>query len=97
MTTVHAKSGADALRRMETMAQMSDTDLPLKALRAQVASAIDVVVQAERTKDGKRQVSHISYVKDELQNGEYQVMPRFFRNGRGELVSSKPANKVSVS
>jgi pilus assembly protein CpaF len=54
MTTVHANSAADALRRIETLALMADVALPHVAIREQMASALDLVVHLERARDGSR-------------------------------------------
>ena len=62
MTTVHANSAADALRRIETLALMADVALPHGAVRDQVASALDLVVQLERTGDGCRRVVAVGEV-----------------------------------
>ncbi|MCX5660531.1 MAG: ATPase, T2SS/T4P/T4SS family [Planctomycetota bacterium] len=62
MGTLHANNPADALSRLETMALMSKVELPLHALRAQVASAIDIVVQMSRHIGGRRLVTHITEV-----------------------------------
>ena len=59
MTTVHANSAADALRRIETLALMADVALPHAAVRQQAASAIDLVVHLERRRDGARVVAEI--------------------------------------
>lgn len=62
MSTLHANSAADSLHRLETMALMSGIEIPLTALRAQVASAIDVVVQLMRLNDGRRVLTEVSEV-----------------------------------
>jgi Flp pilus assembly CpaF family ATPase len=62
LATIHATSPGDALARLETLTLMSDVELPLWALRAQIASAIDVIVQTTRTADGSRVVSEITEV-----------------------------------
>jgi pilus assembly protein CpaF len=62
MTTLHANSPRDALGRLETMIMMSGFELPLKAMRTQVASAIDLVVQASRLQGGSRKVTCITEV-----------------------------------
>jgi pilus assembly protein CpaF len=85
LTTAHANSPLDALRRLETMALMADTGLPLHALRAQIASAVDFVVQIERTAEGKRQVIAISQVGQLSEGENYQLQPIFARNGSGLL------------
>ncbi len=63
LTTVHANSARDALLRLETMVLMAGFDLPLRAVREQVASAIDVVVQVERARDGSRIITSIAEVQ----------------------------------
>jgi len=62
LSTLHGTSPSDALARLETLALASDVPLPLAALRAQIASAIDLVVQAERSGDGRRSVREIASV-----------------------------------
>jgi pilus assembly protein CpaF len=62
MTTLHANTPRDALSRLETMIMMAGFDLPLKAMRTQVASAIDMVVQASRLQGGARKVTAITEV-----------------------------------
>jgi len=59
MTTVHANSAADAMRRIETLALMADVGLPHVAVRQQAASAVDLVVHLERRRGGERLVSEI--------------------------------------
>jgi pilus assembly protein CpaF len=62
MTTVHANSAADSLRRIETLALMADVALPHVAVRQQAASAIDLVVHLERRRSGERAVAEIAEV-----------------------------------
>jgi pilus assembly protein CpaF len=62
MTTAHANSPRDTLSRIETMCLMAGMDLPVRAIREQVASAIDVIVQQERMRDGTRKVVTIAEV-----------------------------------
>ena len=62
LTTVHANTPRDALSRLETMSLMAGLDLPSKAIRDQIASAIQVVVQQTRLADGSRKITHISEV-----------------------------------
>ena len=73
MTTLHANSPADALNRLETMALMSGVEMPLTALRSQVASAIDVVVQLGRFHDGSRRLLDIAEVRGLDESGRYDV------------------------
>jgi pilus assembly protein CpaF len=60
LTTVHANTPRDTLSRMETMAMMSDIRLPEAAIRAQIASAIQVIVQIARMSDGSRRITYIT-------------------------------------
>src|SRR5947209_16042892 len=62
MTTLHANKPRDALSRIETLVLMAGYDLPVRAIRAQVASAINVIVHLERMRDGTRKVVQISEV-----------------------------------
>jgi pilus assembly protein CpaF len=62
LTTVHANGPRDALSRLETMVLMSGMELPMRAIRDQLANAINVVVQISRLGDGSRKVTHISEV-----------------------------------
>ena len=62
LTTVHANSPRDVLSRLETMVLMSGMELPLKAIRNQVASAIDIIVYQTRFRDGTRKVTNITEV-----------------------------------
>ena len=62
LTTVHSNSARDALRRIETMVLMAGMDLPLRAIREQVASAIDLVVHMQRLRDGSRKVVQVAEI-----------------------------------
>jgi pilus assembly protein CpaF len=62
LTTVHANTPRDALSRIDTMVSMTGLQLPMKALRAQIASAINVVVQVERSEDGKRRLVSVQEI-----------------------------------
>jgi pilus assembly protein CpaF len=62
LTTVHANSARDALARVETMVLMSGFDLPVRAIREQVAGAVDLVVQVARLRDGSRRVIGVSEI-----------------------------------
>ncbi len=63
MTTLHANNTRDALSRLETMCLMAGMELPHRAIREQIASAIDVIVQLERLRDGSRRVTYITEVQ----------------------------------
>jgi pilus assembly protein CpaF len=62
LTTIHANSPRDALARLETLVLTAGVDLPLRAIREQVASAFDVLVQITRLVDGSRRISHVTEV-----------------------------------
>jgi pilus assembly protein CpaF len=62
MTTLHANSPRDGLGRLETMIMMAGFELPLKAMRTQIASAGDLIVQASRLQGGSRKVTYITEV-----------------------------------
>ncbi|MGR2752119.1 CpaF family protein [Agromyces arachidis] len=62
LSTIHANSPRDAVSRMETLVLMAGMDLPLRAIREQIASAIDLIVQISRHKDGVRRITHITEV-----------------------------------
>ena len=77
LTTLHANSPRDALSRLETMCLMSGMDLPIKVIREQIASAIDLIVQQTRLKDGSRKVTAITEVAG--MEGETVVMTDIFK------------------
>jgi pilus assembly protein CpaF len=62
LTTGHANSPRDMISRLETMVLMAGMDLPVKAIREQIASAIDIIVQQTRMKDGSRRITHITEI-----------------------------------
>ena len=85
LTTLHANSARDALTRLETLMQMSGIALPDKAMREQVASAIDVIVQVSRLSDGRRKIMSVSEITG--MEGNVVTMQDVFvfkRTGMGE-------------
>jgi pilus assembly protein CpaF len=62
LTTVHSNSPRDSLARLETMVLMAGIELPVRAIREQVASAIDLIVHQQRLRDGSRRVTHVTEV-----------------------------------
>ncbi|HKE77946.1 MAG TPA: CpaF family protein [Solirubrobacteraceae bacterium] len=66
LTTVHANSAEDSIVRMQTLASMSEVDVPFLALRDQINSAIDVIVQLERGADGRRRIVEVAAVSSRL-------------------------------
>ncbi|WP_237715832.1 CpaF family protein [Arthrobacter sp. M2012083] len=63
LSTVHANSPRDAIARLETLVLMAGMDLPLRAIREQVSSAVDLIVQVTRLRDGSRRVTHVTEVQ----------------------------------
>ena len=72
LSTGHANSPVDMIRRLETMTLMSEVELPLIAVRGQIASAIDIIVQVERLRDGSRRVVSVDEVAD-FTDGEIEL------------------------
>jgi pilus assembly protein CpaF len=108
LTTIHSNSPRDTLRRIETMVLMAGLELPLKAVREQLASAIDLIVHMGRLRDGTRKVVKVSEVQG--MEGESVVMQDLFtyeqtgiQNGRviGSLKSTglrpKFADKFEIN
>ena len=62
MTTLHANTPRDAVARLETMIMMAGFELPIKAMRQQIASAVDLIIQANRLQGGPRKITHITEV-----------------------------------
>jgi pilus assembly protein CpaF len=87
MGTLHANSAYDALNRLETMALMSKVDLPLHALRAQVSSALDLVVQMSRHIGGRRLVTQIAEIDPLGDDGRYRLRDLF-------VLRSRPGDKA---
>jgi pilus assembly protein CpaF len=77
LTTLHANTPRDALSRLETMVLMSGMDLPLKVVRQQISSAVDLIIQQTRLKDGSRKVTAITEVVG--MEGETVVMTDIFK------------------
>ena len=62
LTTLHANTPRDALARIETMITMTGFELPIKAMRQQIASGVDLIIQANRLQGGPRRVTHITEI-----------------------------------
>jgi pilus assembly protein CpaF len=76
LTTIHANTPRDALGRLETMIAMANVNLPDKAMRQQIASAIQIVVQQARMSDGTRKVTSVSEITG--MEGEIITMQEIF-------------------
>ena len=84
LTTVHATYPRDTLTRLETMAMMSDIDMPLIALRLQLASGVNMLVQVSRLQDGSRKVTHITEVLGfDMASSSYLTQDLFLRSYHG--------------
>lgn len=77
LTTLHANSPRDAVSRLETMCLMSGLDLPIRVVREQIASAIDLIIQQTRLRDGSRKVTSITEIAG--MEGETVVMTDIFK------------------
>jgi pilus assembly protein CpaF len=80
MTTVHANTCRDALSRLEQMIGMAGLDMPTRAMRAQISSALNVVLQLERMSDGKRRLTSLQEITG--MEGEVVTMQEIFRFNR---------------
>ena len=83
MTTIHANSARDACSRLENMVAMSGIEMPIKAVRAQISSAVNLIVQASRLQDGSRRMVSITEVTG--MEGEVISMQEVFRYQRTGL------------
>lgn len=89
LTTLHANTARDALARLETLILMSGMDLPLTAIREQIASAVDIIIQQARLTDGQRIVTGITEVTG-MESGKIQLQELFKfeqtgRNSEGRI------------
>ena len=85
LTTIHANTPRDAIARLETMIMMAGFELPLKAMRTQIASAVDLVVQASRLQGGPRKITYITEIVGmEQDTVVMQDIYRFEKKGMDE-------------
>ncbi len=84
LTTLHATYPRDTLSRLETMCMMSDIDMPLVAMRIQLASGVNAVVQVGRLRDGSRKVTHITEILGfDVDKGQYVTQDIYARRFEG--------------
>ncbi len=101
MTTLHANHAVDAMHRLETMCLMSDINLPVGPLRAQIISAIDIVVQQNRLRDGSRRIVGVYEAEKIGDHGEYVMRALFqFQNegmepGTGRVLGKLVATGIA--
>jgi pilus assembly protein CpaF len=86
MTTTHANSPREGIARIETLVLMSGLDLPLRAIREQIASSVHIIVQQSRLGDGSRRVTSVTEVRGVDDDGQIELMPifEFQRTGTGD-------------
>jgi len=89
MSTVHANTPIETLSRMESLVLLGGVELPLRAIRSQISSAISVVVSAARYSDGSRRVGHISEILPLDLKGDYQVQDIFVYTQTGKTKEGK--------
>ena len=89
MTTIHANSARDGVSRLENMIAMAGIEMPIKAVRAQIASAVNLIVQASRLQDGSRRMTSITEITG--MEGDVISMQELFRYQR---VGLTPDNKI---
>ncbi|MGX9847688.1 CpaF family protein [Limimaricola litoreus] len=89
MTTIHANSARDGISRLENMIAMAGIEMPIKAVRSQIASAVNLIVQASRLQDGSRRMTSITEVTG--MEGDVISMQEVFRYRR---VGLTPENKI---
>jgi pilus assembly protein CpaF len=98
LTTIHANSPRDALSRLETLVLMAGMDLPLKIVRQQISSAVDVIVQMSRLRDGTRKITAISEVAG--MEGDVVVLSDIFKfnqtgvDAEGKIVGQHKATGI---
>jgi pilus assembly protein CpaF len=95
MTTLHSNSPRDTLSRLETMTLMAGMDLPVRAIREQVSSAIDLVVHQERMRDGTRKVTYISEVTG--MEGEVITMTDIFAFDQNGFENGKVVGRLRAT
>ncbi len=89
MTTIHANSARDGISRLENMIAMAGIEMPIKAVRSQIASAVNLIVQASRLQDGSRRMTSITEITG--MEGDVISMQEIFRFQRSGLT---PDNKI---
>ena len=89
MTTIHANSARDGVSRLENMVAMAGIEMPLKAVRSQIASAVNLIVQVNRLQDGSRRMTSITEVTG--MEGDIITMQEIFRFERTGL---EPNGKI---
>ncbi len=98
LTTIHASSPRDALIRLETLSLMSDIEIPVYVARAQVAAAINLVVQIDRfTEDGSRKVTRITETAGLDQNNQYMLRDIFISRLKGRTAEGRLVAELEMT
>ncbi len=92
ISTVHATYPSDTMTRLETMSMMSDVEMPLAAMRVQLGSAINLIVQTSRLSDGSRKITHITEVRGYHPDRGYELVNIFERH----VVGREPDGKLQT-
>jgi pilus assembly protein CpaF len=85
LTTTHANSAREAISRLETLVLMAGVDLPVRAIREQIAGSLNLIVQQTRLSDGTRKVTEIAEILGINDDGDVELVPifHFYRTGTG--------------
>jgi pilus assembly protein CpaF len=95
MSTLHATYPRDTLTRLETMCMMSDVSIPLVAMRVQIASGVNAIVQVSRLQDGSRKLTHITEVLGfDIEKSTYRTQDIFVRNFEGVSPQGKVISEL---
>jgi len=92
MATLHANNPKQALARLETLIMMNRLEMPLLAIRSQIATAIQIIIQANRLADGSRKITHISELVGLDEQGNYLLNDLFLL----EILSMKSDGKFET-
>lgn len=95
LTTLHANSPRDAIARLEVMCLMAGMDLPVRAIREQVASAVDCIVQQQRLRDGSRKITYITEVQG--MEGEMITMSDLFEFEQTGYENNKIVGRIKAT
>lgn len=95
MTTIHSNNPRDSLRRIETMVMMAGMDLPLRAIREQVASSIELIVHLDRMRDGTRKVVHVTEVQG--MEGDTISMQDIFKFEQTDFKNGRVVGKLKAT
>lgn len=95
LSTLHANSPKDALSRLETLSLLSGVEMPLYALRSQIASAIDLIIQTSRMPDASRKITYVTEVLSLNSDGNYQTRDIFVFKYQGQEEGSASKGELS--